>query len=519
MNAVLPTNAPEFQPRGQPLTAGARLGRNSFFQVAAQTLGKLAALALFLALVRSLDREDVGRFTFALTYAGAFGLLTDWGASLWLTREIARCPADAIRWTHAALALRVVTFLLACAAGLALAYISAVPREVWPPLLILMLALLPDALGQTLNARLLGAERGGASAALLLCTDVLRLALVLAALRGVGLPASPLGRVAAAYCVATVLAPAAGWLIFLRKSPRAQSGARPESLLRDVRALARGALPLLGVGLLVRLYLRSDTLLLFFLRGESDVALYSAAYKLMEAWFFLPAAFLGAVFPFLARTHSPREMSAPFRAACEESVRLLALLGIPLAAGTTVLAGPLTAWLYGPTYTDSALYLQILIWAAALIFWNSTLPAALNATGHERASLGVLGAGLVFNLTGNLLLIPRWGALGAALMTLLTEMLSTTLYVFFFRKLLFRLEWLQPLRRPALASAGMMLALAALPSRFLPAQAGLSFVAQALLGAGVYVSLLILLGEFTRRDVRLWRETLGLGRRAALRGT
>jgi O-antigen/teichoic acid export membrane protein len=499
------------------LSAGARVGRNSLLQVAAQALGKLAALALFLALVRALSREEVGRFTFALTYAGVFGLLTDWGANLWLTRVIARRPAETARWTRAAVLLRLFTFFAAGAAGLALARASHVPPETWPPLLILLLALLPDALGQTLNARLLGEERGGASAALLLLTDGLRLLLVLLALHRFTFAAAPLVRVAAAYFLATALAPAAGWWLFRLKTAPARPQAPRANPLVDLRALARGALPLLAVGLLVRIYLRGDTLLLYYLRGDVAVAAYNAAYKLMETWLFLPAAFLGAVFPFLSRTHAGDASAPAFRAACAQSVRLLAMLGLPLAAGTTLLAAPLVAWLYGPAYAESARYLQILIWAAALIFWNATLPAALNAAGHERASLRVVAAGLVFNLAGNALLIPRWGALGAALMTLLTEALSTALYFWLFRKFLFGLQFFAPLARPLLAAAGMSLALAAWPQEFMPAHTAAAIGIQVLAGAAAYAGLLFLLGEFSRRDFELWRSAFGLRRAAALK--
>ncbi|HWQ03455.1 MAG TPA: polysaccharide biosynthesis C-terminal domain-containing protein, partial [Candidatus Nitrosotenuis sp.] len=202
--------------------------------------------------------------------------------------------------------------------------------------------------------------------------------------------------------------------------------------------------------------------------------------------------------------------------ACRQSVRMLSLLGLPLAVGTTILAPRIVDWLYGAAYAQSAVYLQILIWAVALIFWNATLPAALNATGHERDSLVVVAAGLAFNIAGNVLLIPRWGALAAAWMTLFTEIVSTLLYLHFFGRRLFPPQFFFLLARPVVAAAVMAAALAWIPTGALSAHPGLIVTLLGLLGAALYAGVLLALGEIRRRDWQLWRDALGLGRKAAL---
>src|SRR2546426_11556302 len=85
------------------------------------------------------------------------------------------------------------------------------------------------------------------------------------------------------------------------------------------------------------------------------------------------------------------------------------------------LAGLLLQTLYGAEFAPAAPILVILAWSAAANWLYAPLGVALQARGGEHWWLVILGGGLVVNLLGNLWGIPRWGAVGAAMATLISE--------------------------------------------------------------------------------------------------
>jgi PST family polysaccharide transporter len=101
-----------------------------------------------------------------------------------------------------------------------------------------------------------------------------------------------------------------------------------------------------------------------------------------------------------------------------------------LALFTTFLAAPIVKTLFGSAYLASIPVLQVHIWSAIAVFLGVAsgqwlLVERLQFISFIRTAIGLLANGLL-----NLWLIPRYGALGAALAT------SVSYFVSFFAGLL-----------------------------------------------------------------------------------
>ena len=120
--------------------------------------------------------------------------------------------------------------------------------------------------------------------------------------------------------------------------------------------------------------------------------------------------------PVLARLFS-RGDSAEINALYWRSAVWMAVGSFPVFAATSSLAQPLTLLLYGERYAASAEWLQILAVAyyfnVALGFNNLTL----KILGRLRFTLAIDALAIACNLALALVLVPRHGALGAALAT------------------------------------------------------------------------------------------------------
>jgi O-antigen/teichoic acid export membrane protein len=164
------------------------------------------------------------------------------------------------------------------------------------------------------------------------------------------------------------------------------------------------------------LFFKIDALLLPGLAGQVAAGTYAAAYKVSEGASVFSSSFTLALFPRLSRE---RDLSTAYRLA----LRVLLQLALPLAAGIALLSGPIIQVVGGREYLpDSAVALTILICYLPLSYVNGLTQYVLIAAGKQRMLTGAFAAALIFNLAANLVLIPRFSYVGAAWVTVASEL-------------------------------------------------------------------------------------------------
>ncbi len=193
-----------------------------------------------------------------------------------------------------------------------------------------------------------------------------------------------------------------------------------------VKVLMQQALPFAVGNLFNLLYFRIDAILLSKLSpdGVDANTWYGLAYTIVNAFTILPGAFLmGAMFPVLSRTFE--RAPSQFPAAYTFGVRWMVLSGIPFAVGLATLSYEMTAALF-PTYLPDALSkvsiaLQWLSASGGLIFLTTVVLTVLRAADKRRAFSFLMAGTALLNLVLNLLLIPRFSHVGAAVSMVISE--------------------------------------------------------------------------------------------------
>jgi O-antigen/teichoic acid export membrane protein len=165
---------------------------------------------------------------------------------------------------------------------------------------------------------------------------------------------------------------------------------------------------MLAFGILGSLYARADSMLLLSLRGSVEAGFYGLAYRFYEAGLLLNNALTVALLPRLAREEAPAHRAR----------RLLgAYLALPLgmAIGIALLAEPLIQLPFGPRYLPAVPMLQWLGLSWIPAFLSGLGSTVWISTGRSGRLLVVFAVGAAMNLSLNLILIPRWGGVGAAI--------------------------------------------------------------------------------------------------------
>ncbi len=196
-----------------------------------------------------------------------------------------------------------------------------------------------------------------------------------------------------------------------------------------------------------------DAVLLGFLRGPTVVGWYNAAYKLLLVGLSVALTYFAGLFPALSRLYV--ENREEFRLLVRRTAELWLVFVVPLVVAGTFLADPVIRFLYGAAYENSAAPFRILLWSAALVMLRWVYMDSLRATGHQALDLRCAITSASLNVALNVLLIPRFGMVGAASATVIADLVWFVMSYYYFRRAVMPGETFPPLAGPLLGGGAM----------------------------------------------------------------
>jgi O-antigen/teichoic acid export membrane protein len=385
--------------------AGERAARNTAVRAAGEIIGKLGSLVLFAVLAREVGDARLGIFVFALAWAEVAMTPVGLGIDQFLLRQVAedRTRLDSYYWN--ALYLKLLRGVPVVVGSIVLVYVLDYSTETRQTVAIITIALLFETLARTLVNVFNAFERGELVAYSIVLQRLSSAALGLALLfAGYGVVA-----VALAYLLGAVLRLIQSFYLLHRRlgTPRRVLPADVRLVIRK-RSLTFTAQDIFGLVLA-----RADVLLLAALASDSVVGLYGSAYRLFEATTFINIALTGAftaMFTYLGRDTTP-----PLASVFQRSVKLLLALQLPIAVSLGLLAEPLCVSFFGEEFRDSADPLRIL--APVVVLFGVMVLASVLVLSRSRPKRMVytVAVASVINIVLNLVLIPPYGEVGAAL--------------------------------------------------------------------------------------------------------
>jgi len=188
------------------------------------------------------------------------------------------------------------------------------------------------------------------------------------------------------------------------------------------RALLKECWPLAVSSAAISIYMRIDVLMLRWMVGEAAVGTYAAATKLSELWYFLPTAAVVSVQPALVKAHA--EDRVKYRKYLQWYYDASALAAYALAVPMAVFSPWIVELAYGPQFAATSPVLSAHAFAMLFVFLGVARSQSLVNEGYTKFSLVCTTLGAVTNVLLNLLWIPQWQALGAALATLVSYGIS-----------------------------------------------------------------------------------------------
>lgn len=407
-----------------------RVAFNTIIQIVGKVITTVISLFLVAALTRYLGVSGYGQYTTIFAFIQFFAVLADFGFFWFLVREISKPEAPQEKIFNNVLTFR--SILAAVVFALAFGVGFLIPQ--YHDLRIGIGIVAAAWFWQALNGTYVGIFQNRLRMDKAALTDVLgRLVILAIVLFQISQQAS-LNQILWSYFIGNLVNfLASAWLgrVYLRFRP-----AFDFSYWKKV--FTESSLIFI-VSILGLIYFKIDTLMLSLLKTSTDVGIYGPPYKVVEILILLPAIFMGNVFPVV--THYIYAKDSRLEGAFQKSFDFLLIAGVPIAVGVILIANRIISIVAGPEFisastiapvwglaANSSLALQILVVAVAISYISHLFGYLIIALGKQTKMIGPNLFLVIFNVGLNLVLIPRYSYIGAAVATVLTEILVVFLY-------------------------------------------------------------------------------------------
>jgi O-antigen/teichoic acid export membrane protein len=372
-----------------------------------QVIEKLAGYAVIAVLTRTLLPVDLGRMFFAATISGIAATVLSFGTEHHLIRAVAADPNRALQNLGEVLSTRLQNMLVVYTVLNAAFWLLDPTLE---PVLALVTAYdFIEEIFYAFSAFFTGQKRLLYRLAIGAVLKVLTVGVVSA----VAYFTHSLNAVLLTYAMLDIVLVAVTYLIVRRDFGPIQL----DFGLQRSLALMRVSLPFFLFNILTIVHMRLDTLMVGIMLNLVQVAYYDLGMKMLEVARFLIRPFYSAFYPVFADMAARRRWKGLRRRAVQLTAAAFGL-GVLVALGMQLFGSWAIVLLFGSEYEATVLPAKILFLSVPLVYVHFILTILANALHLENRSAWLLGASAALNLALNVVVIPRYGIVGAAWTTL-----------------------------------------------------------------------------------------------------
>ena len=432
--SVPPDSAP-----GPALGPAWRILKNSTALSLAVLLERGVALFLPWYVARMQGRQDWGIYSTALAFVMVGAPIATWGLTQLLPREIGRDRAKAGRLLANAGVVAALASILVTAVGTVIVILLDYPQDVRMLIILgLVMTLLPRAEYLLSEATVNGLEKMEWIVFVRFPATLLRVILSIGLL-ALGCGLHVLFWLWAAYYL---LAFAAYLTLFHTRV----SGFSLKLDAHLIRSLAVRALPFVATLFVGETLTQLDRIFLSKWDGTDAVGAYAVGIMLVQTLYLIATAIMNALYPALSRAYHRSKQQ--FSQVVSQLFRLLFAAVFPVMLSAIALARPLILLVFGDDYGESIPVLQITALALLPSFLGRLMYRTLLASDNERIAFWVSLVSGVLGLVLNIILIPRYGLLGASVVSVTVALAGLVLSMYNVARGVVRFDFVQALLLP-----------------------------------------------------------------------
>ena len=462
------------------------IAKNTSYFTLALILQKVISFTYFTLIARALGPEDLGKYYFAISFAAIFSILTDLGQTNLLTREIAKAKREANNLFGAVLAVKLplaaATALIIIALANFLGYSELTRALIYFSTICIVL--------DSFTATFFSVSRGFHNLKYESLAAVVFQLIVLS----FGLSVIKLNLGLVWLIGSLVLASIFNFSYSLTIVAKTwKLSLKPIFDWRLVKLVLRLSLPFGIYAIFQKVYSYFDTVLLATLAGDYYVGIYQISFKIINAIQFLPLAFVASLYPAMSAywLDNRQQLAVTF----ERAMNYLIIISLPISGGVIMLADKIIL-IFKSGYGEAILPLQLSI--AALLFMFTAYPVGslLNACDKQKLNTVIMGLTVLASVILNLILIPKFQAVGASLAVLLSSIFMLVLGLIQVPKIIeYRAKKILAVLGKSLLASALMIILIIYLKNYL------NIILIVPLAGALYFAVLFFLKGFSREDL------------------
>jgi O-antigen/teichoic acid export membrane protein len=384
--------------------------KNTSWLFTEKILRLLISFVVTVLVVRYLGPEQFGLLSYAISFYGLFSTISILGLENISIRELVKYPGRRDDILGSAFLLRLIGGIVTIILIALTLFISGEPTEIS----ILILIISTSAIFQSFSvidyyfrAEVKAKYSAYVMMASVLFTSLLKILLIILK--------APLIYFAIVLSV-EFFAMAAGFLLVYKynKLKIINWNFREETAMN----LLKDSWPLILSGLVIAIYTKIDQVMIKNMLDSKELGNYAAAVRLSEAWYFIPIALTNSLFPAIVNA---KKLSNKFYLnRMQKLYDILAWIAITIAVPVSIFSGDIINIIFGSEFQSAAPVLTIYIWAGVAVFLGVASSQYLITENFTKLSFFRTLIGMVINVILNLVLIPKYGIIGAAYATLIS---------------------------------------------------------------------------------------------------
>ena len=468
--------------------------KNTTYLTSSYIWQKILSFFYFVLIARFIGVEDLGKYSFALSFTALFAVVVDMGLNQVLIRESAKFLEKSKNYLSSILTVKILSSAIVYGLIIVIINLMNYPALTKQLVYIAGVVMIFDQFANTFW----GVFRGRQNLKWESINIVINQTIIVI----VGVIVLFL-KLPLIYLMLPFVASSLFSFIFSGVIVRKLLGIKYK-LQFDRQVLAflfKIALPFVLIAVFSRVYGYIDTVMLSKMIGDKAVGWYSVAMKIPFALQFIPAALAASIYPAFSHhfLHDKKQLKVTF----DRVVRFLVIIVLPISAGVAVLANPIVKFFYGIEYLPSVLPLQIMMMGLFFVFINFPLGALLNGCDRQVTNTKLVGATMILNVVLNLILIPQYSFVGASIAFLASHTVLFIGSMIIARQIIpYRRRILLATFIKSFASGLAMVAVIMLLKNWL------HFTVLIVIGAIVYFAVIYFVREITREDIKYFKDFL-----------
>lgn len=398
--------------------------KNTSWLTISQVITSICAFLWTIIIARYLGVSDYGIVSFAISFTSLVGIVMDLGMSTYITREIAKNRNSVNKYFNNIFIFKLIlAIILFFISGLIL-YLLGYPQ--WTILITLLFTI--ELIFMSMTVFLNGVFQAFEEVKYQAIGSILNSGLLL-----IGILITlgfDLGVVAIA--LSYTLSYFIYFSYILLKYIQTFSFPKFEIDVKFIKRVLIESIPFGLTNFFYTIYFSIDIVMLSYISGDYATGLYKSAYNIITVFTTFFVVYQAVIFPVMSKFF--KESQNLIKISYELSIKYLLLIIIPISAIIFFYARPIVDLIYSNQYSLASTPVQILIWTVLFLFINGAASVLLNAINQEKTVTKIYIIAALFNVCLNLILIPVYSYDGAAIATVISEILITILTLYFISK-------------------------------------------------------------------------------------